>query len=135
MREAAQVLEGILAATVDHVYVVDAAGRYCYVSAGGARVLGFEPEAVIGKNWRELGLPPEVMERFDARREQVLQSGVAGVEEVVFGTPQGDERHFEYIVAPIAPKGGAAAVVVVSRDVTERRKAERDLAEQARVLR
>ena len=125
VREQAGVLRGILAATVDHIYVVGRGGRYRHVSTGGARVLGFEPHEVVGKDWRELGLPAEVMEPFDARREVALRSGEPTREEVVFRTPQGEERRFEYVVAPIAGEGGRTdAVVVVSRDVTERAEGE-----------
>jgi PAS domain-containing protein len=74
-RAEAQALKGILAATVDHIYVVGRDGRYRHVSAGGAKVLGFTPEQLIGKHWRDLGLPAEVMQQFDQRRERALASG------------------------------------------------------------
>ena len=124
-REEAQILKGILAASVDHIYVVDREGRYRHVSAGAAQVLGFAPEAVIGKHWRELGLSADVMERFDLLRERVLQSGANAVEEATFRTHEGEERCFEYIVSPILSQTGEPdAVVVVSRDVTQRHQAE-----------
>lgn len=135
VRQQADILDGILGASVDHIYVVDRQGRYQHVSKGGARVLGFEPPALIGKHWRELGLPAAIMERFDLQRDQVLQSSQASVQETVFQNPQGVDQHFEYAVAPIKRENGHSdAVVVVSRDVTERKKVEHNLKLQARVL-
>lgn len=134
-REEAQVLKSILAATVDHIYVLARDGRYRYVSAGGAQVLGLEPEQLIGKHWRELGLPSEVMEPFDLLRERVIRSGAACMEEVAFRTPQGDERHFEYVVSPITGEQNELdAVVVVSRDVTQRHLTEMTLRQTEALL-
>ena len=122
----AKLLSGILAASVDHIYLVDREGRYGAVSDGGARTLGLDAAAMRGKNWRELGLPAEVMEPFDAQREQVLRSGLPASREVAFRTPEGDERLFEYAIAPVVwGDGDGDGVVVISRDVTERRHAER----------
>lgn len=91
--EEAGTLTGILAATVDHVYVVDSDGRYRQVSAGGARVLGFAAHEVAGKHWRELGLAAEVMAPVDAIRERVLATGTPIREETAFRTADGAERH------------------------------------------
>ncbi len=125
VREQAEVLTGILAASVDHIYVVGRDGRYRCVSAGGARLLGFEPDQMVGKHWRDLELPAEIMTRFDAQRDHVLQSGVPTVEEVDIRSPAGEEQFFEYVLAPITAKDATAeAVVMVSRDITDRRKTE-----------
>jgi PAS domain S-box-containing protein len=125
VQEQAGILTSILAASVDHIYVIDRDGRYRFVSTGGARMLGLRPAEMIGKQWRELGLPAETMERFDAQRRHVLRTGVAAVNETVFLAPDGDVRHFEYVITPIAADATQAEmVVVVSRDTTERQRAE-----------
>jgi PAS domain S-box-containing protein len=125
VRDPADRLTGILAASLDHIYVVGRDGRYRFVSAGGASVMGFQSQAMIGKHWRELGLPAESMKRFDAQREKVLQTGSPLVEEMLYRSSTGDERYFEYVVTPLPSEHAQSdAVVVVSRDITERRKAE-----------
>ena len=68
-------LTGILRASVNHIYVVHRDGRYQYVSDGGARVVGQEPAAMIGKTWRDLGLPAEVLTRFDATARRGARLG------------------------------------------------------------
>lgn len=125
VQEQAGILTGILAASVDHIYVIDREGRYRFVSAGGARVLGLRPAEMLGKQWQELGLPAETMEPFDAQRTHVLRTGVAAVNETTFVAADGDRRYFEYVITPIAADAHQTEmVVVVSRDTTERKRAE-----------
>jgi PAS domain S-box-containing protein len=131
LREQAESLSAILSATVDHIYLIDRAGRYRYVSEGGARVLGVRAEEMTGKTWRELGLPAEVMEPFDAQRQQVLESDRPHRFETPFHGTDG-ERHYEYTVAPVRGESAQGSVVVVSRDDTERKRAEEALREAAR---
>lgn len=127
VRGQAQVLTGILAASVDHIYVMDRDARYLHVSTGAARVIGFEPHEIIGKHWRELGLPAEVITPIDRQREQVLHSGVPVLGETGYQTPQGEKKHFEYTIAPLRGEDGwAEAVVFVSRDITSRKRSDED---------
>lgn len=127
VQEQAETLSGILSATVDHIYVVDQAGRYRHVSAGGARVLGLESGEMIGKHWSELGLPAETMVPFDAQREQVLHAGQPARHEVRFHLPSGELSEFEYMIAPVAGEHFRPdEVVVISRNVTEHKVAERE---------
>jgi PAS domain S-box-containing protein len=136
LRERADTLSGILAASVDHIYVVGRGGRYLHVSDGGAKVLGLRPDEMTGRTWRDLGLPASVMEPFDAVRDRALRAGEPVREEVVFRTPAGEDRWYEYVVAPLRTADGEAdAVVVVSRDVTDRERAESELRRSEELLR
>ncbi|HEV3438030.1 MAG TPA: ATP-binding protein, partial [Gemmata sp.] len=119
-----------LTATVDNIYLLDKEGRYRYVSLGGARVLGLEPEQMTGKRWQELGLPADIMERFDAQRERALDTGEPQRQRT------GGSHHYEYSIAPVRGENGSfEAVVVVSRDDTERKRAEEALREASATLR
>jgi PAS domain S-box-containing protein len=135
IQQHAETLSGILAATVDNIYVVDCEGRYRFVSDGGARVLGFEPGEVVGRHWSELGLAADVMGAYMEQFRQVLGSGRPARHEDVFRSADGEPREYEYTVAPIIREDRPAdAVVVVSRDVTNQKVTERDRLELLRTL-
>lgn len=127
IRKQANTLNGILSASVDNIYVLDHEGRYKFVSKGGASVLGFGVSDMIGKTWRDLGLSGDMMEQFNSKREQVLSTGQPDKSEISFKSPSG-LRYYEYILFPISDKGGQRPdVVVISRDITERRQTEEAL--------
>ncbi|MBD2021068.1 PAS domain S-box protein, partial [Leptolyngbya sp. FACHB-36] len=124
VQEHANTLNAILSTSVDHIYVFDQEGRYCYVSDGGAQVLGFQPGDVIGKTWRDLGLPAALMEPVDAQRETVISTGRSLKSETDFATDSGI-RSYEYILTPLESSGQSIqSVVAISRDVTDRKQAE-----------
>lgn len=133
VREKAESLLGILAASVDHIYVVGADSRYRYVSDGGAKVLGLKPHQMTGKTWQELGLPEETMTAFDAQRDEVLQNGKPLRREQFFRESDGSLHTYEYIIVPLATTGLPDAVVVVSRDVTDRYRLESERKERDRL--
>lgn len=123
-QEQADTLRAIFSVSVDHIYVFDREGRYRYVSDGGAQVLGFQIDDVIGKTWRDLGLPAALMERVDAQRESVMATGQSLRSETNFATDSGI-RSYEYILTPLQASGPSAqSVVAISRDITERKRAE-----------
>jgi PAS domain S-box-containing protein len=57
VKEQERTLGGILSASADLIYVFDRDVRYHYVNLPGARALGSTPEDIVGKTWKEVGLP------------------------------------------------------------------------------
>ncbi len=117
------VFDALLDESLDHVYVLDAELRFARVSRGGAQALGLTPEAMSGRTWRELGLPPETMEPAEAGWRHVLATGETLRRQIDYDTVEG-RRVFEYVAFPLRTAEGIAGVTIVARDVTTRFRAE-----------
>src|SRR5438105_8300825 len=69
-----QILQAVIEATPDAIFVKDLEGRYVLVNAAAARFLGKSPEDILGKHDLEL-YPEETARRFIEADQQVLASG------------------------------------------------------------
>ncbi|HEY9658309.1 MAG TPA: PAS domain-containing protein, partial [Allocoleopsis sp.] len=127
LSEQIDLLDKVLANSIDLIYVYDRAGQYLYASPAGVAVLGLQVNDVVGKSWRELGLWAEAMEIHDAQREGVFQTGTPTKGEVSYPTVDG-LRYYEYVISPIFGKAGEVeAVTNTGRDITQRKQAEEAL--------
>ncbi|WGV25556.1 PAS domain-containing hybrid sensor histidine kinase/response regulator [Halotia branconii] len=128
VKEQANVLNAILSASVDHIFIFDRIGRYQYVSHGGAAALGYKPEDIIGKTVQELDLSADIIYRLDNQRQIVMATGQSIRDEYKYVST--DEVHFyEYILTPLQNFGQIQGVITVSRDITEHKQAEQSLRE------
>lgn len=133
LRGAVATREAILSSSEDQVHVFDRALRWTYANPAAPAALGVRREDLLGRTWRDLGLPAEAMEPLEARVRTVFRTGEPIKEEVM---DVGDEvRWSEYVVTPVGDP--VERVVAVHRDVTDRRRAEEDRREaaQGRMLR
>lgn len=123
----ARILDAILSASPNQIFLIDREGRYLYASGAALKSMGLEPAAIIGKKWQEMGLPPETMERIDRKREEVFASGKEARGETTFPTAQGI-RNFEYAINLIqGAKEESALVVITAWDITSRKRAEEEI--------
>ena len=120
------VFRALLDATVDNLSVVDRELRYTHVSAGVSEVIGAPRESIIGKNWRELGLAPAVMEPIERHWRNAIATGQQARQELDIKTPAG-VRRFEYIIFPIAAGKDIVGAASIARDITSRASAEEAL--------
>jgi PAS domain S-box-containing protein len=120
----ARMLDQILAATPDLVFVQDRMGRFTYINPVTARVLGFKQSFFLGKTVQELGIPEELFPLFSINREVVFRTGRPVSGEVSIPTVH-EIRDYEYIISPIpGTEGTIDTVVCTARDITERKRAE-----------
>ena len=113
----------------DHVYIKDAQGRYILGNRSHQRFLGL-PAPIEGQNKTVFDLfPRHVATVFADADKQVVQSGqplLDREEPIVDRT--GAERWLSTSKAPLFGNGGqVVGVVGISRDVTDRRKAQEEL--------
>lgn len=113
-------LSEVLDLLVDAVCVVDAQGRFLFVSASGERIFGYRPQELLGRRMIEL-----VYEEDRARTLQAVQEIHAGTHKPGFENryvrKDGRLVHIMW-TARWSPEHQVR--VAVGRDVTERKRAE-----------
>lgn len=93
--------------------------RHLHVSSAAHSMTGPLPPDYEGKTNRELGMPSELVEPWDAALARVLATGRPERIELEFPGPEGT-RHFDCRILPEHDAGGAVpSVLSVSRDVTD----------------
>ncbi len=116
----AALLDALVSASEDHVYVMDAEDRFLYVCTGGAEVLGVERFSCLHQTAAEMHLPRYFQEVLGSglRRLRAGEKPVQGQIEMP-GQNGGLLREFDYTFQTLP--GGAS--VCAARDVTERNQA------------
>jgi two-component system cell cycle sensor histidine kinase/response regulator CckA len=109
----------------DLICTHDLNGQLLSVNQTAAGILGYDPDALLGRNIREI-LPSGSSEGFDDYIAEIQTNGIArGL--VAPNTRNGERRIWEY-VNTLRVEGVAVPIVRgVARDVTEQRQAEEAL--------
>jgi PAS domain S-box-containing protein len=106
--------------------------RHVYVNEATAKENGRPAGDFLGKTMQDIGHPPEVSKQINDNLRAVFASGKECVCELLFQGPHGP-RWFQCRMAPEFDAAGEVEfALVISRDMTEHRKAERHAQEAAR---
>ncbi|WP_257454384.1 hybrid sensor histidine kinase/response regulator [Archangium lipolyticum] len=127
----ARTFDTMLTAHPDFMYLFDRRHRFTYVNRSLLQLWGKRLEEAVGRNFQELGYPPELVEKHRRQLDEVLRTGrpVRGDNPYTSASGTG---HYEYIYAPIfGPDGQVEAIAGTSRDITERKRAEEELRRRA----
>lgn len=119
----------------DLITVVDEHGIILYQSPGTTKLLGLPPEAFVGKSLYEVVDPDQ-----GTRGRALLESVFSGRDDVPSGQfmirrKDGSPRYIDVVASRIAPEDGVRRVVLNSRDITERQRAEDALRARDEMLR
>ncbi|MBU4212122.1 MAG: PAS domain S-box protein [Verrucomicrobia bacterium] len=115
-------------ASPDMIYLLDRDGRVLFGNLDAARQWNYQAEEIIGKRQEEL-FPPDIAERHKQVIQKIFETGqpvLINVHEKI------GERHcwIDTRMIPVLNKDGCVtAVLDISRDITERKKAEEALRE------
>lgn len=123
----------IVETTPECVKLVAFDGTLLHMSPSGLRMVEAErAEMVVGKSVYEL-IAPEDREAFRAFNERICRGEKDSLQFDIVGL-MGTRRHMETNAAPLRNPDGAIAHLAVTRDVTERRRAEQLETSQKHVL-
>ncbi|MEW6478592.1 MAG: PAS domain S-box protein [Pseudomonadota bacterium] len=102
----------------------DRQGRFLYVNPAVESANGRSPEALIGKTITEVGTPEPIAAEWMACLDRVFSSGLSETLYFSYPGPKG-MRHWEAQVSlEPAGSGETQTVLVINRDITERREAQ-----------
>lgn len=119
----------LLSAVGDGIYSIDRNGLATYINPVGARMLGWEPADVIGKNIHKIHhhtyadgkyYPVEQCPIYAAVRDGVIHEG----RQEVFWHRNGQSFPVEFTSTPVISNGNIIGAVVVFRDISERQQTE-----------
>jgi len=97
--------------------------RHLYINPTAERITGIPRGAFIGKTNRELGAPEDLVQLWETAGQAVFRSGAEQTIEYGMPTVRG-QRYFEARATPeLASDGSVASLLVIARDITDRRAA------------
>lgn len=124
----------ILQSTEEGIYGIDAQGKCTFMNPAAARMLGYTIEACLGKNMHQLvhqrkpGGEPYPEKDCPIYKASQTDRGCR-VEDDVFWKKDGTSFPVRYSSTPILSEGKSEGAVVVFNDITDKKEAERKLAQ------
>ena len=108
--------------------------RHRYVNAAVERATGRRPAEFLGKTNEELGMPPELCERWSANLRAVFRTGEPQGIDFSFPAPDRERFYSLRAVPEYGPDGQVETVLATTRDETARREAEAQVRTLAAVV-
>ena len=120
--------ETIISSTPDLVYAFDLDYRFIFANDALLEMWGLALEESIGKTLREIGYEPWHAEMHEREINQVVETKESIRGEVAFEHAELGRRIYDYIFAPVPNgEGEVEAIAGTTRDITERKEAEKAL--------
>ncbi|MBF5042918.1 PAS domain S-box protein [Aggregicoccus sp. 17bor-14] len=123
----AQLLDAALASAADAFSIYDRDRRLVFLNPSAAGRPGVPLDALLGRTARELPLDPASLESFARDLDQAYESRAVLRGRARLPRPGSalGPRYTEYLMSPaLGEDGQVEAMIVISRDVTEQRRAE-----------
>lgn len=127
-------LRGITDGTTDAVFVKDLQGRYLMINSAGAGFVGKQVEEILGKTDREL-FSADTAGAIMQMDQKVMVQGITQTYEER-GTSNGISRLYLATKGPYRDvHGEIIGLLGISRDITERKRAEEEIRQSQQKLR
>jgi PAS domain S-box-containing protein len=123
LRESEERFRAIVETTPECVKLLSAEGTLLHMNSPGLHMVGADSaKELVGKSVYDL-IAPEDRDRFKAFNESICKGKQGSLEFEIVGL-QGKRRHMETHAAPLRNPDGTIVHLAVSRDISERRRAE-----------
>ena len=122
------ICRAIAEAAQDAIFIINREDRIEYVNSFGARLLDVQPDKVVGRK-REALFPADISAFQEDKLKKVFETGrpLVAEERIVF--PKGEIWMHTSLVPMRNEAGDVNAVMGISRDISERKRAEDALLE------
>jgi PAS domain S-box-containing protein len=119
----------------DIISRLDRGFRHLYVNPAITAATGRSPGDFIGKSIAEVGMPPDLVAQWEAALTEAFATGRERSLECMFQAPGGLRSYESRIVPERDAAGNVETVLVITRDFTERKRAEEALRSSDEFLR
>jgi PAS domain S-box-containing protein len=128
LQKRARTFDQTLSAITDFAYVFDRQGRFVYANNALLNLWGLKLEDAAGKNFFDLQYPDALAAKLQRQIQQVFDTKQIVRDETPYVSPTGVDGFYEYIFTPIFDADGQVEAVAGStRDISDRKRLERDL--------
>ncbi len=124
--------ESIVQSVIEAILIEDDQGNITFINPAAQELLGYTPEELTGQHWTTIVPAKEtkaISGQLDKRRK-----GVAGQYEAALLSKAGQEIPVIVNARPLFEGDQFTGVLTAFTDITERKQAEKDLADKAREL-
>ncbi len=134
LRRSEQRLQNLFEFAPDGYYLIDLKGKFIDGNLAAARMLGYDKQELIGKNFLKIKiLPKNQIAKAAATRSNNLKGRSTGPEEFELRRKDGTRLYVEIHTQPIEI-AGEKMVLGVARDISQRKKVEAELDKYRREL-
>ncbi len=139
VRRVSRQMQALLESAGEGICGMDTEGRFTFINRAGAEMLGYAPDKLLGRNMHELvhhrhpdgSLYP--IEKCPILRAFQMNQPCR-IDTEVFWRSDNTSFPVEYSSYPIVENGIATGAVITFADITERKRSEEQIAEQAALL-
>jgi len=129
LKESEERLKILFESAPDAIYLIDSDGRFVDGNRVAEDLIGFSKTEVIGKNLAETGLLSEgQLSKAKANLKKAVTSKLSGPNEYTLKTKGGSHISVEVRTFPVKI-GGKMLTLGIARDITERKRIEKELLE------
>ncbi len=135
LREREHLLRTVIDELPDILVLKDHRGNFLLCNQTVAQLYGTTPEAMVGKDDGDFGVPQEMAEFFRANVLAIMERGET---EIVYEDSQdaatGEVRHFKSIKKPFKDAQGRNQILVIAQDITDIKRSQARVAESEQRL-